>query len=158
MHLGVHSISVSKCISKHSRSHPPSTSSQSEVGCTEKQHQQRTFRSGRNGSGRVDALRQSCQRYPGGRLLRARRQYHASHSISPCDRRFAISSRSVGLLCQTNTLALWPTVTIRRNGFIGYILASGLQCTPRCRKTSSHYTEGLQCTPRNTKPPSHYTK
>ena len=28
----------------------------------------------------------------------------------------------------TIILALWPTVTIRRNGFIGYGLPSGLQC------------------------------
>ena len=59
-------------------------------------HQQKTFLSGRNGSVRVDALRQSRQRHPGGRLLRARHQYHASRSISPSDRRFAVSSRSVG--------------------------------------------------------------
>jgi len=37
-------------------------------------HQQKTFRSGRNGCVRVDALRQSRQRHPGGVLLRARRQ------------------------------------------------------------------------------------
>jgi len=90
-------------------------------------HQQKTFPSWRNGSIRVDALRQSHQRHPGGALLRARRQYHASRSISPSDRCFAVSSHSVGLLFETNTLALWPTVTIRRNGFIGYTLASGLQ-------------------------------
>ena len=28
----------------------------------------------------------------------------------------------------TNSLAMWPTVTIRQNGFRGYALASGLQC------------------------------
>jgi len=61
-------------------------------------HQQKTFPSGRNGSVRVDALRQSRQRHPGGGLLRAQRQYHVSRCISPSDRRFAISSRSVGLL------------------------------------------------------------
>jgi len=61
-------------------------------------HQQKTFPSGRNGSVRVDALRQSRQRHPGGRLLRAQRQYHASRCISPSDRRFAVSSRSVSLL------------------------------------------------------------
>jgi hypothetical protein len=33
----------------------------------------------------------------------------------------------VGLLFETNTLALGPTVTIRRNGFIGYTLSSGMQ-------------------------------
>ena len=53
---------------------------------------------GRNGSVRVDALRQSRQRHPGGGLLRARRQYNASRCISPFDRCFTVSSRSVGLL------------------------------------------------------------
>jgi len=101
-------------------------------------HQQKTFPSGRNGSVRVDALRQSRQRHHGGGLLRARRQYHPSRCISPSDRCFAVSSRSVGLLFQTNTLALWPTVTIRRNGFIGYTLASGSQCNGwRCDNLSS---------------------
>jgi hypothetical protein len=90
----------------------------------QKIHQPKTFPSGRNGCVRVDALRQSRQRHPGGGLLRARRQYHASRCIYPSDRRFAVSSRSVGLLF---TLALWPSMTIRRNGFIGYTLASALQ-------------------------------
>jgi len=50
----------------------------------------------------------------------------------------AVSSRSVGLLFLTNTLALWPTVTIRRNGFIGYTVASSLQCNGRrCEILSS---------------------
>jgi hypothetical protein len=61
-------------------------------------HQQKTFPSGRTGCVRVDVLRQSCQRHPGGGLLRARRQYHVSSCISPSDRRFTVSSRSVGLL------------------------------------------------------------
>ena len=90
-------------------------------------HQQKTFPSGRNGSVRVDALRHSRQRHHGGGLLHARGQYHASHCISPSDGRFAVSSRSVGHLFQTNSLAGWPTVTICQNGFIGYTLASGLQ-------------------------------
>jgi len=60
-------------------------------------HQQKTFPSVRNGAVRVDALRQSRQRHPGGGLLSAWRQNHASHCISPSDRHFAISSRSVGL-------------------------------------------------------------
>jgi len=107
------------CCYCHARSH-------CDIICL--QHQQKTFPSGRNGSVRVDAHCQSRQRHPGGGLLCARRQYHASHCISPSDRCFAISSRSVGRLFQTNTLALWPTVTIRRNGFIGYTLASGSQC------------------------------
>jgi len=55
-------------------------------------HQQKTFPSGRNGSVRVDALRQSHQRHPSGWLLRARRQYHASRCTSPSDRSFAVSS------------------------------------------------------------------
>jgi len=55
-------------------------------------HQQKTFPSGRNGSVRVDALRQSHQRHPGGGLLRTRRQYHASRCTSPSDRSFAVSS------------------------------------------------------------------
>jgi len=61
-------------------------------------HQQKIFPSRRNGSVRVDALRQSRQRHRGGGLLSARRQYHASRCISPSDRSFAVSSRSVGLL------------------------------------------------------------
>jgi len=55
-------------------------------------HQQKTFPSGRNGSVRVDVLRQSRQRHPGGRLLRAQSQYHASRCTSPSDRSFAVSS------------------------------------------------------------------
>jgi len=61
-------------------------------------HQQKIFPTGRNGSVRVDALRQSRQRHPGGGLLRAQRQFNASHSISPSDRCFTVSSCSVGLL------------------------------------------------------------
>jgi hypothetical protein len=61
-------------------------------------HQQKIFPSGRNGSVRVDALRQSRQKHPGGGLLRARRQFNESRSISPSDRCFTVSSRSVGLL------------------------------------------------------------
>jgi len=60
----------------------------------DKEHQQKTFPYGRYGCVRVDALRQSRQRHPGGVLLRAQRQYHASRCISPSDRRFAVSSRS----------------------------------------------------------------
>jgi len=61
-------------------------------------HQQKIFPSGRNDSVRVDALRQSRQRHPGGGILRAWRQFNASRSISPSDRCFTVSSRSVGLL------------------------------------------------------------
>ena len=89
-------------------------------------HQQKTFPSGRNGCVRVDVLRQSHQRHPGGGLLLSQRGYYASGCILPSDRCFAVSSRSVSLLLYTNTLALRPTVTIHRNGFIGYTLASGL--------------------------------
>jgi len=91
-------------------------------------HQQRTFPSGRNGSVRVDTLRQSHLTHHGGRLLCTRHHYHVLGCILPSDRRFAVSSRSVSLLFLTNTLGLWPTVTIGRNGFIRYTLASGLQC------------------------------
>ena len=102
------------------------------------QHQQKTFPSGRNGSGRVDTLCQSRLRHPGGEWLRARHQDDASGHILPSYRSFAVSSRSVGLLYLTNTLALWPTVTIHRNGLIGYPLASGLQCNGwRCENLSS---------------------
>jgi len=52
--------------------------------------QQQISLSGRNCSVRVDALHQSHQRQPGGRLLRARHQYHASHCIWPCDCCFAV--------------------------------------------------------------------
>jgi len=66
--------------------------------CTLPLHQQKIYPSGRNGSVRVDALRQSCQRQPGGGLLSAWCQFNASRSISPSDRCFSISSHSVGLL------------------------------------------------------------
>jgi hypothetical protein len=61
-------------------------------------HQQKNIPFGWNGSIRVDALRQSRQRHPSGGLLRARRQYNVLHCISPSDRCFNVSSRSVGLL------------------------------------------------------------
>jgi len=66
-------------------------------------------------------LHQCRQRHPGDRLLHGLRQYDASHCISPSDRSVAICSRSVGILCQTNTVGLVPTVTIRRNRLIKYI-------------------------------------
>ena len=59
--------------------------------------QQRIIPSGRNGSVKVNALCQRRQRHPGGGWLRARRQYHASRSISPSHRSFTIPSRSVCL-------------------------------------------------------------
>jgi hypothetical protein len=62
------------------------------------EHQQKTFPFGRTGCVRVDTLRQSRQRHPGGGLLRARHQYHTSSCMSPSNRRFAVFSRSVGLL------------------------------------------------------------
>jgi len=68
------------------------------TGCFETTHQQKIFASGRNGSVRVDALRESRQRHPGGGLLRARPQYHALRCISPSNRCFTMSSCSVGLL------------------------------------------------------------
>jgi len=61
-------------------------------------YQQKKFPSGRDGSVRVDALRQGCQRHPGGGLLCTRPQYHASRCISPSDRCLTVSSCSVGLL------------------------------------------------------------
>jgi hypothetical protein len=54
-------------------------------------HQQKTFPSRRNGCIRLDALRQSRQRHPGGGLLRTWCQCDASRCISPFDRRFAVS-------------------------------------------------------------------
>jgi len=51
---------------------------------------------------RVEWLR---QRHPGGRLLRARRQYTVSHCRSPSDHCFSVSSCSVGLQFSTITLA-----------------------------------------------------
>ena len=81
---------------------------------------------GQNGSILVDALCRSRQRHPGGGLFHARHQYNASRCISPSDHCLIVSSCSVGPPFQTITLALWPTVTIRRNGFIGSALASGL--------------------------------
>jgi len=91
-------------------------------------HQQKTIPSRGNGCIRVDAVCQSRQRHPSGESLPSRHQYSASLCISPFERRSAVSSCFVSLIIQTNTLALWPTVTIRRNGFIGYTLALGLQC------------------------------
>jgi hypothetical protein len=41
---------------------------------------------------------------------------------------FTVSSRAVSLLFEINTLALWGTVTILRDGFTGYALESALQC------------------------------
>jgi len=67
-------------------------------GAARRQHQQKTFPLGRNGSVRVDELHQGRQRHPGGGLPRAQRQYHGSHCISPSDHCVAVSSRSVSLL------------------------------------------------------------
>jgi len=91
-------------------------------------HQQKIFPSWRNGSVSVDALHPSRQRHPGGGILRGRSQSHPSRVISLSDRSFTIPSHSVGLLFETDTVAWWPTVTMRRNGLIGYMLASALQC------------------------------
>jgi hypothetical protein len=77
VHLQTRSITASKCISElHDHSLQVHL------------HQQKSFPSGRTGCVRVDALRQSGPRHPGGGSLRARRQYHASSCISPSDRRF----------------------------------------------------------------------
>jgi len=90
--------------------------------------QQKNIPFGSNGSVGVDSLCQSHESHPAGGLLRNQRQYNTSRCISPSDRCFTLSSHSVSLLFQTITLALWPTVTLRWNRFIGYELASGLQC------------------------------
>jgi len=37
-------------------------------------------------------------------------------------------------------MAFWPTVTIRRNGFIGYVLASGMQCDGGCCENLSWHS------------------
>jgi len=76
-------------------------------------HQLKTFPSGRNGCVRVEALCQSRQRHPVGRLLRARRQDNASRCISPSEHCFAVSSRSVRLLFKPTLWhygQLWPYV------------------------------------------------
>jgi len=92
----------------------------------------------RIGSVRVEALRRSRQRHPSSSVLRARGEFNASLTKSPSYCCFTVSSSSVGLF-ETITMALWPTVTIRRNGFIGYALASWLQCDRwRCENLSSH--------------------
>jgi len=61
-------------------------------------HQQKTFPSGRYGSVKVDGLRQSRRRHPGGGSFRSQRQVHASRHIWPGDGHFAASSRSVSFL------------------------------------------------------------
>jgi hypothetical protein len=95
-------------------------------------HQQKTFPSGQNGSVRVDTLSQSRQRHGGGGSLRAQHLFNASRSISPSDPCFTVSSASVGHQLQTISLALWLTVTIHWNRFIGYELASGSQWDGCC--------------------------
>jgi hypothetical protein len=89
--------------------------------------QQKIILSRLNGSVRVDMLCQSMQRHPIGGLLHSRPQFHALCCISPSNRCFTISSPSVSLLFWKDTLALWPTVALCLNGFIGYALASELQ-------------------------------
>ena len=59
-------------------------------------HQQKNISFGWNSSVRVDVLRHSSQRHPGGGLLHARRQYNVSRCISPSDRYFTVLLRSVG--------------------------------------------------------------
>jgi hypothetical protein len=110
------------------------------VYCTELgDHPHKIFPSWRNGSVRLDSLRQSHQSHPSGRLLCTRPLYHEARCISPSDSCFTVSSCSAGLLFSTDAPALWPTVTIRRNRFIGYALASGLQCDGwRCENLSLH--------------------
>jgi hypothetical protein len=95
-------------------------------GWCREHHQQKTFPSRRNGCIRVDVLHQSHGRHPGGGIRQARSQYHASPCISPSDRCFPVFSLSVSLLFKTNTQALWPTVTIRRNGFMWVLSCIGI--------------------------------
>jgi len=61
-------------------------------------HQQNIIPSVRNGSVRVDVIRQRWQEHLGGGFLRARRQYHASRCISLSNHNFTVSSHSVGVL------------------------------------------------------------
>jgi len=79
----------------------------------------------RNGCVRLNASCHWWQRHPGGGCLRSLHQYHMPHCIWPSHRSFTVSSGSVGLLFQPDTLALWPNETTCQNGFIGYALASG---------------------------------
>jgi len=101
-------------------------------------HQEKNILFGRNGCIGVDALRQSRQRHPSGGVLCAQLQYNSSRCISPSYCCLTTSSRSVGFLFKTITLALWPTGTIGRDGFIRYALASGFQCDGwHCENLSS---------------------
>jgi hypothetical protein len=86
----------------------------------------------------VDTLHRSRQSNPCDGILRARGQYNPSHCISPATRCLTLSSCAFGLLFWTITLALWPTVTIRQNVIIGYMLAVELQCNGwHCEDPSS---------------------
>ena len=57
--------------------------------------------------------------------------YRRPIAVSPCLLALA------GLIFLTNLLVLWPTVTIRWNWFIGYVLASELQCNGWCSENLS---------------------
>jgi hypothetical protein len=61
-------------------------------------HHQQIYLFGRIGFFQVDVLRESHQRHPSGRLLRVRRQFNTSRSISPTDHCLTVSSRAVSLL------------------------------------------------------------
>jgi len=75
----------------------------------------------------------------GGGFLRPRPQYYGSHCILPSNLAVTVTSRSGGFLFETNAVALWPPVTIRQNGFIGYAWASGLLSDRlRCKNLSLH--------------------
>jgi len=106
-------------------------------------HLQKTFSSGRNGCVRVDALRQSRQRHPGGGLLRGRHQYHSSHCISPCDCSFTVSSRSASLLLKWTLWRcgqLWPYVGI---GSLGTLLHRDCNAMRDAAKISPHVPSTL---------------
>jgi len=62
------------------------------------------------------------------RLLHTRHHLTALHSISSAEHCLRVSSHSVGGQFHTITVAWWTTVTIRRTGFNGDAVASGLLC------------------------------
>jgi len=107
------------------------------------QHQERTFPSGWNGFIRVNVLRQSCLRHPGGELHCAQHQDHASRYISPSDRRFAISSRFVGLQFRTNTLVLCQLCPYGGMGSLGTRLHRDCNAMRDTAKISPHVPSTL---------------
>jgi len=82
--------------------------------CCFRHHQQKTFPSGRNGSIRVDALRQSRQRHPSGRLLRTRllRRRQVWWYLGIIEERYGWCGRN----CVTERRRCWKTRRKRRDG------------------------------------------